>query len=45
MAEKFARKITQGYKIFIRNKEYEVFEQIHTPKDFCGKHEEIIGYI
>jgi hypothetical protein len=45
IAEKFERKITQGYKIFIRNKEYEVFEQIHTPKDFCGKHEEIIGCI
>ncbi len=45
IAEKFARKITQGYKIFYRKNEYEAFEQLNAPNDFCSKHEEIAGEI
>lgn len=45
LSEVFARKLTSGYNILIREKIADESQYIRAPIGFCSKHEEVIGYV
>lgn len=45
LSEIFARKLNSGYHIEVRETMADEFTSVRPSKDFCSKHQEIIGYV